>query len=253
MALNPFSWQRGTAGRGSLLQVDKLDVHYGRAHALQGVSLTLEHGVLAVVGRNGMGKTTLCNAITGLVPASGSIRFGGVEILGLAPNLITNRGIGYVPQGRRVWPSLTVDEHLRLAQRSKTGPWTIARVYDLFPRLAERKRNYGNQLSGGEQQMLAVGRALAGNPKLLLLDEPFEGLAPVIIDTLAAALMRLKTESRIAILLVEQQVDVALELTRSTIVLDKGQVVWRGDSADLAADRDNLAVLVGLQEGEGGR
>src|SRR5258706_1294546 len=146
-------------GTGPLLQVDKLDVHFGRAHVLQGVSLSLDHGVLAIVGRNGMGKSTLCNAITGLVPASGAVRFAGQDILGLPPNRITNLGIGYVPQGRRVWPSLTVDEHLRLAQRSAgRGPWTVARIYQLFPRLAERKKNGGGQLSGGEQQMLAVGR-----------------------------------------------------------------------------------------------
>ncbi|HEV8225659.1 MAG TPA: ATP-binding cassette domain-containing protein, partial [Methylomirabilota bacterium] len=155
-----------------ILQVERLDVHYGRAHALQEVSLTLDHGVIAVVGRNGMGKTTLCNAITGLVPAAGSVRLAGEEILGLPPHVITERGVGYVPQGRRVWPSLSVDEHLRLASRGDRGPWTVARVYQIFPRLAERRRNGGAELSGGEQQMLAIARALLFNPMLLVMDEP---------------------------------------------------------------------------------
>jgi branched-chain amino acid transport system ATP-binding protein len=131
---------------------------------------------------------------------------------------------------------------------AREGEWNRERVYDLFPRLAERKRNYGNQLSGGEQQMLAVGRALIGNPKILLLDEPFEGLAPVIIDTIVAALARLRRESAIATVLVEQLVDVTLEMTEQTLVLDKGQIVWRGESQALAADRERLASLVGLQE-----
>src|SRR5262249_32058243 len=138
-------------GAGPLLRTDRLDVHYGRAHVLQQVSLELAHGVLAVVGRNGMGKTTLCNAVTGLVPATGSIRFAGDEINGRSPHEITRRGIAYVPQGRRVWPSLTVDEHLRLARRSRSGTWTLERVYELFPPLAERRHHGGAQLSGGEQ------------------------------------------------------------------------------------------------------
>ena len=137
--------------------------------------------------------------------------------------------------------------------RRDSGDWDRARAYDLFPRLAERKGNYGNQLSGGEQQMLAVARALVSNPKVLLLDEPFEGLAPVIIDTLAEALMRLKRESHITTVLVEQQVDITLELTERALVLDKGQIVWRGTSPDLAGDRERLASLVGLQEAAAGR
>ena len=142
--------------------VEGLDVYYGRAHALQGVSLSIEHGVFGIVGRNGMGKTTLCNAITGLVPATGSVKLHGEELLGLAPNEITKRGIAYVPQGRRVWPSLTVDETLRLVAPNKRD---VERVYTMFPRLAERKGNGGAQLSGGEQQMLAIGRALLLEPQ----------------------------------------------------------------------------------------
>ena len=179
-----------------MLAIENLDVHYGRAHALQQVSLTLERGVLAVVGRNGMGKTTLCNAITGLVPATGSIRLLGEEIRGLPPHAITERGVGYVPQGRRVWPSLSVDEHLRLAARASRRPWTPERVYQMFPRLAERKRNGGAELSGGEQQMLAIARALLFNPRLLVMDEPTEGLAPVIVEQVATMLKTLAERRR---------------------------------------------------------
>jgi ABC-type branched-subunit amino acid transport system ATPase component len=154
--------------RAPVLEVQGLHVYYGHAHALQGVSLSLEHGVLAVVGRNGMGKTTLCNAIMGLVPVTdGRIRIAGEDITGLAADDIANRGIGYVPQGRRLWPSLSVDEHLRLASRNGRGSgWTVARVYGAFPQLKARQRHGGAQLSGGEQQMLAIGRALLANPKL---------------------------------------------------------------------------------------
>ena len=187
-----FSRRRVEGGPGPILRVDRLNVYYGRAHAVQDVSLTLDRGILAVVGRNGMGKTTLCNAITGLVAASGSIKLTGTELVGLAPHAITGLGVGYVPQGRRVWPSLTVDEHLKLAERSAhRGVWTIERIYDLFPRLAERRGNGGYQLSGGEQQMLAIGRALLFNPRLLVMDEPTEGLAPVIVEQVAETLKSL--------------------------------------------------------------
>src|SRR6516162_1575821 len=162
----------------AVLQVQDLQVYYGESHALQGVSLTLERGVLSVVGRNGMGKTTLCNAIVGLMPVrSGVIRFEGRIIVGVEPHLIARAGVGYVPQGRRLWPSLSVEDTLRLSVRAG-GAWTIERVYSIFPRLAERRSNGGAQLSGGEQQMLAIGRALLGNPRLLIMDEPTEGLAP---------------------------------------------------------------------------
>ena len=173
-----------------VLVIDGLNVHYGRAHALQDVSLTLERGVISVVGRNGMGKTTLCNAITGLVRATGSVRFIGQELLGMPAHRITRLGIGYVPQGRRVWPSLSVHEHLLLSRTNnkKSGPWTVERIYATFPRLAERKANGGAQLSGGEQQMLAIARALLLNPKLLVMDEPTEGLAPVIVQQVEAML-----------------------------------------------------------------
>jgi uncharacterized protein (UPF0261 family)/ABC-type branched-subunit amino acid transport system ATPase component len=246
MALSFFGRGRSERG-GALLQIEKLDVHYGRAHVLQGVSLALEHGVLAVVGRNGMGKTTLCNAITGLVPASGSIRLAGEEILGLAPNQITERGIAYVPQGRRVWPSLSVDEHLRLAQRSSKGPWTIARIYELFPRLAERKHHGGAQLSGGEQQMLAIARALLLNPKLLVMDEPTEGLAPVIVEQVTEMLKSLVGEGEIAVLLVEQNLGVAIDVADTVAVMVNGRIARRLSAAELGANRELQQQLLGVR------
>ncbi|MBV9523351.1 MAG: ABC transporter permease [Alphaproteobacteria bacterium] len=230
-----------------MLQVDRLDVHFGRAHVLQGVSLLLEHGILAVIGRNGMGKSTLCNAVTGLVAASGSVRLAGVEILGLPPHRITERGIGYVPQGRRVWPSLTVDEHLRLAQRSKQGRWTVARIYEMFPRLAERKTNGGAQLSGGEQQMLAIGRALLFNPKLLVMYEPTEGLAPIIVEQVVGMLKTLTVEGEIAVLLIEQNLGVAIDVADTVAVMVNGRIARTMSSGELAADRALQQQLLGVR------
>jgi branched-chain amino acid transport system ATP-binding protein len=233
-----------------LLRLDDVTAGYRDTVVLERVSFAIgANEAWAVLGRNGVGKTTLLMTVMGLTTMrAGRVVFGGGDVTALDTHRRVQAGIGYVPQEREIFPSLTVDENLRVA--SRPGEWTRERVYDLFPRLAERRRNYGNQLSGGEQQMLAVGRALVGNPKLLLLDEPFEGLAPVIIDTLVAALSRLRRESNIATVLVEQQVEIALEMTEQAIVLDKGQVTWRGESASLAADHDNLAALVGLQETE---
>ena len=235
-----------------VLALDNVTAGYRDTVVLEAISIAIgTQESWAVLGRNGVGKTTLLMTVMGLTAMrGGSIKLEGRDITALATHRRARAGIGYVPQEREIFPSLTVDENLRVA--TVPGEWTRDRVYDLFPRLAERKRNYGNQLSGGEQQMLAVGRALVGNPKLLLLDEPFEGLAPVIIDTLAAALTRLKRESAIATVLVEQQVDIALELTGKVIVLDKGQIVYRGASATLAGDREQLASLVGLQEAVAG-
>src|SRR5882724_13518890 len=232
-----------------ILQAERLDVHYGRAHALQEVSLTLDHGVIAVIGRNGMGKTTLCNAITGLVPAAGSVRLAGEEILGLPPHLITERGVGYVPQGRRVWPSLSVDEHLRLAVRPQGGPWTVTRVYQIFPRLAERRRNGGAELSGGEQQMLAIARALLFNPMLLVMDEPTEGLAPVIVQQVAEMLKRLAADGSISVLLIEQNLGVAIDVADTVDVMVNGRIARSMPSAELAADRDLQQRLLGVKVG----
>ncbi len=230
-----------------MLEVKDLNVFYGRAHALQDVSLTLHKGVTAVVGRNGMGKTTLCNAITGLVAGTGSIKVAGEEILGETPNRISNRGVAYVPQGRRVWPSLTVDETLKLvARRSKE----VERVYSMFPRLAERKGNGGSQLSGGEQQMLAIGRALLLNPRLLVMDEPTEGLAPVIVEQVAQALRDLAAQGNIAILLIEQNLGVALEVSDRVGVMVNGRIAHQIDSAVFAADREMQERLLGIRSSD---
>jgi len=234
------------APKAPMLVIEGLDVYYGRAHALQGVSLQLAHGVLGIVGRNGMGKTTLCNAITGLVPAGGSIKLAGEEILGLSPNQITQRGIAYVPQGRRVWPSLSVDETLKLVARKKRD---VERVYTMFPRLAERKGNGGGQLSGGEQQMLAIGRALLLEPRLLVMDEPTEGLAPVIVEHVAQSLRTLAAEGDIAILLIEQNLGVALEVADSIGVMVNGRIAHLMPAAQLAANREMQEQLLGVKSG----
>ncbi len=234
------------APKAPMLVIEGLDVYYGRAHALQGVSLQLAHGVLGIVGRNGMGKTTLCNAITGLVPAGGSIKLAGEEILGLSPHHITQRGIAYVPQGRRVWPSLSVDETLKLVARKKRD---VERVYSMFPRLAERKGNGGGQLSGGEQQMLAIGRALLLEPRLLVMDEPTEGLAPVIVEHVAQSLRSLAAEGDIAILLIEQNLGVALEVADTIGVMVNGRIAHLMPAAQLAANRDMQEQLLGVKSG----
>jgi uncharacterized protein (UPF0261 family)/ABC-type branched-subunit amino acid transport system ATPase component len=241
-------WSRKpeAAAKGPVLVVEALDVYYGRAHALQGVSLTIERGVLGVVGRNGMGKTTLCNAITGLVPATGSVRLLGEELLGRAPHEITRRGVAYVPQGRRVWPSLSVDETLKLVAVDRRE---VDRVYAMFPRLAERKSNGGAQLSGGEQQMLAIGRALLLAPRLLVMDEPTEGLAPVIVEQVAQALRQLAADGEIAVLLIEQNLGVALEVADRIGVMVNGRIAELMPAAELAANRELQERLLGVKSG----
>jgi len=239
---------RTRASKAPLLVIEGLDVYYGRAHALQGVSLQLDRGVLGIVGRNGMGKTTLCNAITGLVPASGSIKLAGEEIVGSSPNAITQKGIAYVPQGRRVWPSLSVDETLRLVARKKRD---VERVYSLFPRLAERKGHGGGQLSGGEQQMLAIGRALLLEPRLLVMDEPTEGLAPVIVQHVERSLRELVAEGDISILLIEQNLGVALDVADQVGVMVNGRIAHLMPASTLAADRTLQEQLLGVKSGGG--
>jgi uncharacterized protein (UPF0261 family)/ABC-type branched-subunit amino acid transport system ATPase component len=248
MALFGKDKQAAAADGTPLLAVQGLDVYYGRAHALQGVSFTLPQGVYGLVGRNGMGKTTLCNAITGLVRASGgSVKLGGAEILGQNPNEITRRGIGYVPQGRRVWPSLTVDETLRLVAKHRRE---VERVYTMFPRLAERKGNGGAQLSGGEQQMLAIGRALLLEPRLLVMDEPTEGLAPVIVDQVADALRHLAADSGIGILLIEQNLGVAIAVADRIGVMVNGRIAHELPANELAADKGLQERLLGIRSNE---
>ncbi len=240
--------ERAQPAAKAVLRIDDLQVYYGESHALQGVSLTLQSGVLSVVGRNGMGKTTLCNTITGLKRArSGSIRLNGREISALEPHEIHRLGIGYVPQGRRVWPSLTVDEHLRLAAGGRRdASWTVERVYQTFPRLAERRGNGGSQLSGGEQQMLAISRALLSDPKLLVMDEPTEGLAPVIVDQVERMLVTLGEEGEMAILVIEQNIGVATAISDQVAIMVNGRVNRIMDAKALAADRDLQQRLLGV-------
>ncbi len=229
------------------LEIRDLNVYYGASHALQGVNLTLDSGTIAVVGRNGMGKTTLCNAIMGLVPvSSGSITFNGEQLVGRSASQIAQLGIGYVPQGRRLWRSLSVDEHLRMVAAGKRGAWTIERVYSTFPRLAERKGNGGGQLSGGEQQMLAIARALLVNPKLLVMDEPTEGLAPVIVNHVEEILLRIADEEGISVLVIEQNIGVATTVAARVGIMVNGRINRIIESGLLAADRDLQQRLLGV-------
>jgi uncharacterized protein (UPF0261 family)/ABC-type branched-subunit amino acid transport system ATPase component len=228
------------------LEVRGLDVYYGHSHALQGVDLTLESGVFSVVGRNGMGKTTLCKTIMGLLRSSGgSIRVRGADITSLSPAGIARLGVGYVPQGRRLWRSLSVDEHLRLAAGVRRGQWSVERVYETFPRLAERKNHGGGQLSGGEQQMLAISRALLTNPHLLVMDEPTEGLAPVIVAQVEEMLVRLGDED-ISVLVIEQNIGVATAISRNVAIMVNGRINRIIDSGRLSADRDLQQRLLGV-------
>jgi uncharacterized protein (UPF0261 family)/ABC-type branched-subunit amino acid transport system ATPase component len=234
-------------GAQPMLQIRGLNVFYGNSHALQGVELTLDHGVLSVVGRNGMGKTTLCKTIMGLVRASsGTIRMAGTELTGRSPADVARAGVGYVPQGRRLWPSLTVDEHLRMTAAGHAGSWSVERVYDTFPRLAERKTNRGGQLSGGEQQMVAISRALLLNPRLLVMDEPTEGLAPVIVNQVEEMLIRLGQDGEMSILVIEQNIGVACAIADKVAIMVNGRINRTVDAALLAADRDLQQRLLGV-------
>jgi uncharacterized protein (UPF0261 family)/ABC-type branched-subunit amino acid transport system ATPase component len=229
------------------LEVRGLDVYYGHSHALQGVDLTLESGVFSVVGRNGMGKTTLCKTIMGLLRASGgSVRVRGEDITRLSPARIAKAGVGYVPQGRRLWRSLSVAEHLSLAAGMRRGAWTIDRIYETFPRLAERKDHGGGQLSGGEQQMLAISRALLTNPHLLIMDEPTEGLAPVIVAQVEEMLVGLGEDGDMSVLVIEQNIGVATAISKNVAIMVNGRVNRIIDSARLAADRELQQRLLGV-------
>ena len=239
---------RVRAEAAPVLRIRGLHVYYGQSHALQGVDLDLPQGVISVVGRNGMGKTTLCNAITGLVPiARGSVQFEGDELAGLGPSRIAHHGVGYVPQGRRLWPSLTVDEHLRLCERgTQRGGWSRERVYEAFPRLEERRGSRGGQLSGGEQQMLAISRALLLNPRLLVMDEPTEGLAPVIVQQVEDMLIRIGEEGEISVLVIEQNIGVATTVSEDVAIMVNGRINRLMDAASLAADRELQQRLLGV-------
>ena len=222
---------------------------YGETVVLENLSLSLKAGgTLALLGRNGVGKTTLLATVMGHTTRhAGSIAFNGQAIETLATYRRALLGIGYVPQEREIFPSLTVDENLTVAARvTNGGSWTMERVFELFPQLGNRRRNMGNQLSGGEQQMLAVGRALMGNPTLLLMDEPLEGLAPVIVDSLIAAFHKLRQADGLAIVLVEQHARLALKFAENAIVLDRGQSVYDGPSKPLHDDPQKLADLIGV-------
>jgi uncharacterized protein (UPF0261 family)/ABC-type branched-subunit amino acid transport system ATPase component len=230
----------------AVLEVRGLNVYYGASHALQGVDLRLEAGALSVVGRNGMGKTTLCKTIMGMVPAaSGSVSFQGQPLLGRSSSEIARMGIGYVPQGRRLWRSLTVDEHLKMVEK-KGGAWNSDRIYSTFPRLAERKRNGGGQLSGGEQQMLAIARALLANPRLLIMDEPTEGLAPVIVAQVEEMLLTLAAEGEMDILVIEQNIGVACAVAGRVAIMVNGRINRIVPALELSADRALQQRLLGV-------
>ena len=223
-----------------LLKLDGLKSGYGEAVVVQGISLALEQGQsLALLGRNGTGKTTLLNTLVGVTRRhAGRIVLAGQDITALAPHERAAAGIGWVPQERNIFKSLTVHENLTAVARP--GPWTVQRAYEMFPRLAERKSNMGNQLSGGEQQMLAVARALVLNPKLLLLDEPLEGLAPIIVEELLRSIGRVVRDEGMSAIIVEQNPRMILPITQRAVVLDRGMVVHEGASAELMADRERL-------------
>ncbi len=231
-----------------LLQLDKVTAGYGEAVVLNQVSFSLAAGeTLALLGRNGTGKTTLINTLAGTTRQhAGSIMLDGVALHGLASHARAAAGIGWVPQERNIFKSLTVLENLTAVARP--GAWTPQRVFDMFPRLAERQTNMGNQLSGGEQQMLAVGRALVLNPKLLLLDEPLEGLAPIIVEELLRAIRRITREEGMSAIIVEQHPQAILAISHHAVVLDQGRVIHSGNAADLLQQTDLLDRLLGVKQ-----
>jgi branched-chain amino acid transport system ATP-binding protein len=232
----------------ALLEIERLDAFYGAAQALEGVSFSMGVEAVSVIGRNGMGKTTLCNAIMGVAPpsAKGSIRFGGVELLGKPSYKVAQAGIAYVPQGRRLFQSLSTDEHLTMVRTKRAGRWTPAAVYELVPRLAERKRISATQLSGGEQQMLAIGRALLTGPRLLVMDEPSEGLAPTIIEQVIETCDSLVAEG-MAILLVEQNLGVATTVSQRQLVMVSGRIAAETTPAALVGDADAQRRYLGVE------
>ncbi|MFD1197949.1 ABC transporter ATP-binding protein [Brucella gallinifaecis] len=230
----------------AVLEVNDLHVRFGQAHILQGVSLQCGPEPLALVGRNGMGKSTLCYSIMGMLGTdAGQIKLNGCELRGLSPNRVAKAGAALVPQGRRLFPSLTVHEHLQLVSQSKNANWNIDRVYETFPRLAERRNNRGGQLSGGEQQMVAIARALLMNPSLLIMDEPSEGLAPVIVDHLIDTLRAIAAEG-MAILLVEQNIHVATSVAERVAIMVTGRITATMPAATLANDSEAQQRYLGV-------
>ena len=233
----------------SMISVTELNAHYGLSHALHGLNLRVGRECVAIMGRNGVGKTTLARALVGLNPpqVEGSIGIFGTDVTGWAPHRIARHGVGYVPQGRRLFPSLTVEEHLTL--NSRPGPtgeqWTIQAVYDMFPSLAQRRRSYGNQISGGERSMLAIGRALVTNPGCLILDEPTEGLAPSVVETVSNGLRDLSREG-VAVLLIEQNVKAAALAADRAYFMAEGQIVYETDDKAAMTDDEVLGRYLGV-------
>ncbi|HTP83340.1 MAG TPA: ABC transporter ATP-binding protein [Alphaproteobacteria bacterium] len=229
----------------TVLQAEDLHTYYGKSHILHGVSLEVREGeIVTLLGRNGAGKTTTLRSLMGLTHArEGAVRIFGNAVTDWPPYRIATLGVGYVPEGRRIFPNLTVEENLKVPAE-RPGPWTIARIYELFPRLAQRKSNKGRQLSGGEQEMLSISRALLLNPKLLLLDEPSQGLAPLIVQEVFRVVVAARKEG-ISILLVEQNVRAAVGIADRAYVLDDGKVVYSGAAAEFAKDEQRVRALAG--------
>lgn len=232
------------------LEIQNVDAYYGSAHVLHSLSCSVGERTTGIIGRNGMGKSTLCNVIMGMPPAKarGSIRFAGEEILGKPSYDICRRGLAYVPQGRRIFSSLTTDEHLRMLSKklATRGKWTVDAVYDLYPRLAERRKVSAEMLSGGEQQMLAIGRALLTNPNLLIMDEPSEGLAPTIVEQLTETCRTLVAEG-VSLLLVEQNLGMATSVADRLLLIVHGEVALETTSAQLLADEEAQRRYLGVE------
>jgi branched-chain amino acid transport system ATP-binding protein len=231
----------------AVLEVKDLNAFYGRAHVLQDVAFTVDERPVAIIGRNGMGKSTLCQVIMGmLTSARGSIRFHGQELMGKPPYRIARAGLGFVPQGRRLFPSLSTDEHLKIIPRRGNGGWTPKRVYETFPRLAARKNVGAGQLSGGEQQMLAIGRALLTNPKLLIMDEPSEGLAPNIVESVIETIRTLAGQG-VGLLVVEQNLGVATALAERQLVMVAGRIAAETTAKELDGNIDAQRRFLGVE------
>ena len=228
------------------IEVSGLNTFYGKSHILHDVSLVAKEGsVTTLLGRNGAGKTTTMRSIMGLtLPRSGSVKVFGTEVMRQPPHRVARQRVGYVPEGRRVFPNLTVEDNLKVPQGSSEGPFDIPRIYQLFPRLEERKMNRGRQLSGGEQEMLAIGRALLLNPKLIFLDEPSQGLAPLVVQDVFRMVTKMRDEG-ISVLLVEQNVRGAVAIADRAYVLDDGKVVYEGPAAEFAKDEERVRALAG--------